>query len=81
MATKVMSSSKEIDRAFFTPTKVRSRLPANGKQLWPMGDLLPKQPLPAEIDTAKLDSIGIAKIKLVGEKVRVNVQKRLSHHH
>ena len=38
----------------FTPTKIKSRLPDAATQAWPMGDVLPKEPLPAEIDAAKL---------------------------
>ena len=38
----------------FKPVRVRSRLPDPATQPWPMGDLLPKSPLPAEIDAAKI---------------------------
>jgi CubicO group peptidase (beta-lactamase class C family) len=38
----------------FTPVVVKSRLPDPATQPWPMGDILPKDPLPAEIDSAKL---------------------------
>ncbi len=38
----------------FKPVTVKSRLPDPAKQPWPMGDLLPKDSLPAEIDAAKL---------------------------
>jgi CubicO group peptidase (beta-lactamase class C family) len=39
---------------FFKPTKVKSRLPDASTQRWPMGDVLPNDPLPPEIDQAKL---------------------------
>jgi CubicO group peptidase (beta-lactamase class C family) len=38
----------------FTPVAVRSRLPDPSTQPWPMGDVLPQEPLPAVIDAAKL---------------------------
>lgn len=38
----------------FKPTIVRSGLPSASKQRWPMGDVLPRDPLPREIDGAKL---------------------------
>jgi CubicO group peptidase (beta-lactamase class C family) len=38
----------------FTPVDVKSRLPDPSSQLWPMGDLLPQEPLPSEIDAEKL---------------------------
>jgi CubicO group peptidase (beta-lactamase class C family) len=38
----------------FTPVEVKSRLPEAATQPWPMGDLLPRDPLPAEIDATKL---------------------------
>jgi CubicO group peptidase (beta-lactamase class C family) len=38
----------------FTPVAVKSALPDATTQAWPMGDLLPEAPLPAEIDAAKL---------------------------
>src|SRR5499427_203098 len=40
----------------FTPVVVKSRLPDPATQPWPMGDILPKDPLPAEIDSAKLNA-------------------------
>jgi hypothetical protein len=39
---------------FFTPRRLNSTLPDPATQPWPIGDLLPASPLPAEIDTAKL---------------------------
>jgi hypothetical protein len=38
----------------FTPIAVKSALPDADTQAWPMGDVLPETPLPAEIDAAKL---------------------------
>src|ERR1700674_3130151 len=38
----------------FTPAVVRSRLPDPATQPWPLGDLLSQEPLPPEIDAAKL---------------------------
>src|SRR5438132_651871 len=38
----------------FTPVLVKSALPDASTQRWPMGDVLGDEPLPAEIDTAKL---------------------------
>ena len=42
------------DTVYFKPTRVASTLPAAATHPWPMGDLLPTTPLPAEIDTVKL---------------------------
>jgi len=42
------------DGVYFTPKTVKSALPAAGTMPWPMGDVLPKDPLPAGIDAAKL---------------------------
>jgi CubicO group peptidase (beta-lactamase class C family) len=38
----------------FDPVDVKSRLPDSATQPWPMGDMLPQQPLPPEIDAEKL---------------------------
>ena len=38
----------------FTPVVVKSKLPDADTMPWPMGDVLPNQPLPGEIDAAKL---------------------------
>src|SRR5438876_5502889 len=38
----------------FTPVAVKSALPDASTQPWPMGDMLPRQPLPKEIDETKL---------------------------
>lgn len=42
------------DALRFTPVTVASRLPDAAKQLWPMGDKLPKDPLPLAVDVEKL---------------------------
>jgi CubicO group peptidase (beta-lactamase class C family) len=42
------------DDVFFTPRRLHSTLPDPARQPWPMGDLLPPTPLPADIDTTKL---------------------------
>jgi len=38
----------------FTPIQVKSTLPDPSKQPWPMGDVIPKDPLPGELDVAKV---------------------------
>jgi len=38
----------------FTPVKLKSELPPAATTPWPLGDLMPKDPLPKEIDEAKL---------------------------
>jgi CubicO group peptidase (beta-lactamase class C family) len=38
----------------FTPTQVKSSLPDPATQPWPMGDALPKDPLPSPLDAAKI---------------------------
>ena len=42
------------DSVNFTPVRVRSRLPDPSTQPWPMGDILPEEPLPAALDAAKV---------------------------
>jgi CubicO group peptidase (beta-lactamase class C family) len=42
------------DSVYFRPVRVTTRLAAAATLPWPMGDVLPNTPLPAEIDTAKL---------------------------
>jgi len=42
------------DSLSFKPVKVKRTLPDASTQRWPMGDVLPKDPLPAEIDSNKL---------------------------
>jgi CubicO group peptidase (beta-lactamase class C family) len=43
------------DEVFFTPIKLESALPDPATQPWPMGDVLPDTPFPANIDKAKID--------------------------
>ena len=38
----------------FTPVQVKSRLPDAATTQWPMGDLLPNDPLPPQLDAAKV---------------------------
>jgi CubicO group peptidase (beta-lactamase class C family) len=40
----------------FTPIAVKSQLSDSATEPWPMGDVLPKEALPAEIDAAKLNA-------------------------
>jgi CubicO group peptidase (beta-lactamase class C family) len=42
------------DTVHFTPVRVTSRLPDSATTPWPMGDLLPNEPPPTGLDTAKL---------------------------
>jgi CubicO group peptidase (beta-lactamase class C family) len=42
------------DSVYFKPVRIKSKLPDPSTQPWPMGDVLPKQPLPPEIDAVKL---------------------------
>jgi CubicO group peptidase (beta-lactamase class C family) len=42
------------DSVFFTPVRVTTTLPDASTMAWPMGDVLPTLPLPAEIDTSRL---------------------------
>jgi CubicO group peptidase (beta-lactamase class C family) len=42
------------DSVNFNPIPVKRKLPDPSTQPWPMGDVLPKTPLPAEIDAAKV---------------------------
>src|SRR5438552_12470363 len=44
----------------FTPLAVKSALPDASTQPWPMGNVLPTQPLPKEIDETKLRHAGTA---------------------
>jgi CubicO group peptidase (beta-lactamase class C family) len=43
-----------LDDVLFKPVNVKSSLPDSMTQLWPMGDLLPDEPLPAGLDRAKV---------------------------
>src|SRR6266705_2369924 len=42
------------DSLSFKPITVKSKLPDASTQAWPMGDVLPREPLPPEINSAKL---------------------------
>jgi CubicO group peptidase (beta-lactamase class C family) len=42
------------DSVYFKPVRVSTRLPDASTLPWPMGDVLPTTPLPADIDTAKV---------------------------
>jgi CubicO group peptidase (beta-lactamase class C family) len=42
------------DSVFFTPVRVATTLPGAATMPWPMGDVVAPQPLPAEVDSAKL---------------------------
>ncbi len=42
------------DSVFFVPTEVASSLPPAAVTPWPMGDVLPDEPLPPELDTVLL---------------------------
>jgi CubicO group peptidase (beta-lactamase class C family) len=42
------------DSVSFTPVRIKSRLPNPSTQPWPMGDVLTKEPLPAELDANKV---------------------------
>jgi CubicO group peptidase (beta-lactamase class C family) len=44
------------DSIYFRPVRVTTKLPDAATTPWPMGDVLPATPLPAEIDTIKLRS-------------------------
>ncbi|BEP60496.1 serine hydrolase [Variovorax sp. V213] len=43
------------DDVFFTPVVVQSTLPDPATQAWPMGDVLPGDPPPAEVNMAKVN--------------------------
>jgi CubicO group peptidase (beta-lactamase class C family) len=45
----------ETDQPLFTPRRVVSSLPPAASSPWPMGDLLPDSPLPADVDGPLLD--------------------------
>jgi len=49
------------DSVFFAPTPVKTTLPPASGQPWPMGDAIPQQPWPAELDKAAIDAaVGVA---------------------
>ena len=43
------------DSVFFVPAKITSALPDPATQPWPLGDVPPNEPLPAEVNKAKLE--------------------------
>ena len=43
------------DDVYFTPIDIPSTLPDPSTQPWPMGDVLPDEPLPSELDAAKIE--------------------------
>jgi CubicO group peptidase (beta-lactamase class C family) len=43
------------DSVYFTPSEVPSSLPPAETTPWPMGDVLPDEPFPAEIDMARVE--------------------------
>ena len=46
---------------FYEPVKVTTTLPPADRTPWPMGDVIPDQPLPADVDTAALrEAVDIA---------------------
>jgi CubicO group peptidase (beta-lactamase class C family) len=42
------------ESVYFKPVRVKSQLPPPSTQPWPMGDVLPSDPFPAELDAAKV---------------------------
>ena len=42
------------DSVYFNPVRVKSQLPPPSTQPWPTGDALPNEPLPAQLDAAKI---------------------------
>ena len=44
------------DTLKFKPVDVKSRLPDPSTEPWPMGNVLPKEPMPAEINASKLEA-------------------------
>jgi CubicO group peptidase (beta-lactamase class C family) len=51
----------------FKPVTVKSALPDPAKQPWPMGDVLPKDPLPSQLDAAKVKQALDAAFEPAGE--------------
>ena len=47
-------ASRGKDSVSFKPVMLKSSLPDASKQAWPMGDVLPNDPLPSGLDAAKL---------------------------
>ena len=44
------------EKIFYEPEKVKRNLPDANKTPWPMGDVLSKDPMPAEVDIAKVEA-------------------------
>src|SRR5262249_28839327 len=55
------------DSVNFRPIRVPRRLPPAATQPWPMGDALPRDPLPAGIDAAKVERAINAAFEPAGE--------------
>jgi CubicO group peptidase (beta-lactamase class C family) len=45
---------KDRDSVYFTPSVVKANLPDPARTPWPMGDVLPNEPWPAGVDSAKV---------------------------
>lgn len=43
-----------VEKVFYEPKKIKRNLPDAAKTPWPMGDVLPTEPMPAELDMAKV---------------------------
>jgi len=56
LCSAVFVSGRDKPGIFFTPVTVTTTLPDAMSQPWPMGDRLPNEPLPPEIDRAPLDA-------------------------
>ena len=60
----------------FKPVAVKSRLPDPATQLWPMGDMLPQEPLPTEIDAEKLKAeCRVPAARRINRGVRCDVER------
>jgi hypothetical protein len=59
----------------FDPVDVKSRLPDPATQPWPMGDMLPQQPLPPEIDAEKLKAAVNAAFQPADRRVCCDVER------
>ncbi len=62
----------------FAPIKLKSRLPDPSKQLWPMGDALPKDPPPSELDAPKVKQAVDAAASLLSGTERASPRTRHS---
>lgn len=43
------------EKVFYTPKRIKRNLPDPNNTPWPMGDVLPKEPMPANVDMAKVE--------------------------